>query len=162
MEQSSLRCGKTHSSRTNQTNQRITVLLAEDHGDIRKEQRKLLDAESDFQVVGEAVNGRQAVEMAKKLRPAVVVMDIGMPKLNGLEATRQIRLSVPDAKVLICSAYSDEAYVEQAMEVGAAGYIIKLSSADFLAAAIREVHKGNTFLSPSIAKSFRKRHSAVA
>jgi NarL family two-component system response regulator LiaR len=124
---------------------RITVLLVDDHKDIRIELGKILEAESDIHVVGEAADGKQAVDMAMKLRPAVVVMDIAMPKLNGLEATRLIRQDLPDTKVLICSAYSDMAYVERAMEVGAAGYIIKLTVAKDLVATIRAVQKGETF-----------------
>jgi len=130
----------------------ITVLLAEDHMLVREGLRKLLEAESDIEVVGEAANGRQAVEMTRKLRPAVVIMDIAMPLLNGLEATRQIRQAVPDTKVLILSAHSDDAYVERVTALGAAGYLIKQTSAHFLCEAIREVQKGNTFFSPAVAK----------
>ena len=90
--------------------------------------------------------------LTKKLRPAVVVMDIAMPLLNGLEATRQILQAVPATKVLILSAHSDEAYVEQVTALGAAGYLIKQTSAHFLSAAIRAVDKGNTFFSPTIAR----------
>ncbi len=133
------------------------VLLVDDHKDMRTELRKILDVTSDIQVVGEAADGKQAVEMAKKHRPSVVVMDIAMPKLNGLEATRLIRQGLPDTKVLICSAHSDEGYVERAMAVGAAGYINKLTVAEVLVTATREVQKGNTFLSPAIAKRFKKR-----
>ncbi len=132
---------------------RITVLLAEDHMIVREGLRKLLEGESDIEVVGEAATGRQAVEMTRKLRPAVVVMDIAMPLLNGLEATRQIRQAIPDAKVLILSAHSDDAYVESVTALGAVGYLIKQTSAQFLSEAIREIQKGNTFFSPSIAKS---------
>ncbi|MEI6644871.1 MAG: response regulator transcription factor [bacterium] len=124
---------------------RITVLLVDDHKDIRTELRKLLEAESDIHVVGEAANGKQAVDMVKKFRPSVVVMDIAMPKLNGLEATRQILQGLPATRVLICSAYSDIAFIESALEVGAAGYIIKLTVAKDLVAAIRAVQKGETF-----------------
>jgi len=134
---------------------RITVLLAEDHLIVREGLRKLLEAEHDIEVVGEAATGRQAVNMTRKLRPAVVVMDIAMPLLNGLEATRQICQSVPDAKVLILSAHSDDAYVERVTALGAVGYLIKQTSSHFLSEAIREVQKGNTFFSPSIAKRFR-------
>ena len=130
----------------------ITVLLAEDHEVVRQGLRKLLEAEADIEVVGEATNGRQAVQLTKRLRPAVVVMDIAMPLLNGLEATRQVRLALPDTKVLILSAHSDDAYVEQATTVGAVGFLLKQTSADVLASAIREVQKGNTFFSPSIGK----------
>jgi DNA-binding NarL/FixJ family response regulator len=101
-------------------------------------------------VVGEAETGRQAVELTKQLRPAVVVMDIAMPLLNGLEATRQILKAAPDAKVLILSAHSDDAYVEQVTTLGARGYLLKQTSAHVLSKAVREVQKGNTFFSPSI------------
>ena len=132
---------------------RITVLLAEDHTVVREGLRALLEAEGDIQVVGEAATGREAVELARKLRPAVVVMDIAMPVLNGLEATRQIHKILPGAKVLILSAHSDEAYVEQVIALGAAGYLLKQTSAHVLSKAVREVQKGNTFFSPSIARS---------
>jgi DNA-binding NarL/FixJ family response regulator len=131
---------------------RITVVLAEDHTVVREGLRTLLEAEGDIQVVGEAETGRQAVKLAKKLRPAVVVMDIAMPLLNGLEATRQILKAVPGAKVLILSAHSDDAYVEQVIALGAAGYLLKQTSAHVLSKAVREVQKGNTFFSPSIAR----------
>jgi DNA-binding NarL/FixJ family response regulator len=130
----------------------ITVLLAEDHMIVREGLRKLLQTESDIEVVGEAETGRQAVELTRKLRPAVVVMDIAMPGLNGLEATRQILKSVPNTKVLILSAHSDDAYVEQATALGARGYLLKQTSAHFLSEAIREVQKGKTFFSPSVAQ----------
>jgi DNA-binding NarL/FixJ family response regulator len=136
---------------------RITVLLAEDHMIVREGLRRLLEAEKDIEVVGEATNGRQAVAMALKLRPAVVVMDIAMPLMNGLEATSQIRKVIPDAKVLVLSAHSDDAYVEKVTALGAAGYLIKQTSAHFLSEAIREIQKGNTFFSPSIAKRLRHR-----
>jgi DNA-binding NarL/FixJ family response regulator len=134
----------------------ITVLLADDHMIVREGLRMLLEAESDIEVVGEATTGRQAVELTRKLQPAVVVMDIAMPLLNGLEATRQIRQAVPEAKVLILSAHSDDAYVEKVMALGAAGYLIKQASAHVLSEAIREVQKGNRFFSPSIAMSLRQ------
>src|SRR5271169_6900789 len=98
---------------------RITVLLAEDHMVVREGFRKLLEAEDDLEVIGEAQTGRQAVELTRKLRPAVVVMDIAMPLLNGLEATRQIRKAIPGARVLMLSAHNDDAYVEQAIAFGA-------------------------------------------
>jgi DNA-binding NarL/FixJ family response regulator len=133
----------------------ITVLLAEDHTVVREGFRKLLDAEDDLEVVGEAETGRQAVALARKLRPAVVVMDIAMPLLNGLEATRQILKAVPGTKVVILSAHSDDAYVEHATELGAAGFLVKQTSSHDLSRAIREVEKGNTFFSPSIDKRLR-------
>src|SRR5207344_2828 len=134
------------------TMKRITVLLAEDHQIVREGFRSLLEHESDIEVVGEAETGRQAVQLTRKLRPSVVVMDIAMPLLNGLEATRQIRKEFPDTKVLILSAHSDDAYVEQVAVLGAAGFLLKQTSSDILAKAIREVQKGNTFFSPSITR----------
>jgi len=131
---------------------RITVLLAEDHVIVREGFRKLLEAEADLDVVGEAQNGRQAVELTRKLFPAVVVMDIAMPLLNGLEATRQIRKSIPNTKVLVLSAHNDDAYVDQAIASGAAGFLLKQTSSHDLSRAIRTVQKGNTFFSPSIAR----------
>jgi len=112
----------------------------------------LLELEKDLQIVGEAEDGRQAVALVKKLRPAVVLMDIAMPLLNGLEATRQIRKDFPDTKVLILSAHSHAAFVKQVTEMGAAGFLLKHTSSAVVATAIREVHKGNTFYSPSISK----------
>src|ERR1044071_10195370 len=107
---------------------RITFLLFEDHKIVREGLRSLLKQERDIEVIGEAETGRQAVAMVKKLRPAVVVMDIAMPQLNGLGATRQIRKDFPDAKVLILSAHSDDAYVEQVAVLGAAGFLLKQTS----------------------------------
>ena len=136
---------------------RITVLLAEDHEIVREGFRKLLEAEADIEVAGEAKTGRQALALAQKLRPAVIVMDIAMPQLNGLEATRQILHLLPATRVLILSAHSDDAYVERALEFGAAGFLLKQASSHDLAKAIREVQKGNSFFSPSIAKRFQSR-----
>jgi DNA-binding NarL/FixJ family response regulator len=112
----------------------------------------LLKHEPDIEVVGEAETGRQAVQLCRKLHPAVVVMDIAMPLLNGLEATRQIRKEFPDIKVLILSAHSDDAYVEQVQTLGAAGFLLKQTSSEVLAKAIREVEKGNAYFSPSISQ----------
>src|SRR5690349_23773144 len=130
----------------------ITVLLAEDHQLVREGFRSLLEHEGDIEVVGEAATGREAVQLTRKLRPAVVVMDIAMPLLNGLEATRQIRKDVPDAKILILSAHSDDAYVEQVAVLGAAGFLLKQTSSHVLATAIREVQKGHTFFSPAVSR----------
>ena len=140
---------------------KITVLLAEDHLIVREGFRGLLKYEPDISIVGEAGTGRQAVQLAKKLRPDVVVMDIAMPQLNGLEATRQILKADPSTKVIVLSAHADDAYVEQATGAGAAGYLIKQASSHALCEAIREVQKGNTFFSPSIDKQL-KRHRGKA
>ena len=135
--------------------EKITVLLADDHTVVRQGLKALLVAEGDIDISGEAGDGRQAVQMAKKLLPDVVVMDIAMPQLNGLEATRQITRSVPSAKVLVLSSYSDDEYVQQLTEAGAAGYLVKQTAANELLKAIREVHRGNAYFSPSIAKRLR-------
>jgi DNA-binding NarL/FixJ family response regulator len=131
---------------------RITVLLAEDHMMVREGFRKMLELENDFEVVGEAQEGRQAVALAIKLRPAVVLMDIAMPRLNGLEATRQVLKAAPATKVLIVSAHSDDAYVKSAAESGAVGFLLKQSSSHVVCEAIREVQKGNKFFSASVSK----------
>ena len=130
----------------------ITILLADDHAIVREGLRALLESESDLEVIAEAKNGRQAVELTKQLHPAVVVMDIAMPQLNGLEATRQILKTLPATKVLILSAHGDDAYVEQANGIGVAGFLIKQASALVLAKAVREVHGGKRFFSPSLTK----------
>src|SRR5437867_6108915 len=134
---------------------KITVLLADDHTVVRQGLRALLVAEGDIDIVGEAENGRQAVQLAKKLLPEVVVMDIAMPVLNGLEATRQITRALPSTKVLILSSYSDDEYVSQLTEAGAAGYLIKQTAANDLLKAIREAQKGNAFFSPAVARRLR-------
>lgn len=131
---------------------RITVLLAEDHGIVREGLRSLLELGSDFEVVGEAETGRQAVELARKLHPTVVVMDIAMPMLNGFEATRQILLAAPDTKVLVLSAHSDDEYVAHMAAVGASGYLVKQNSGQVLVHAIKEVASGRPYFSPSISK----------
>ena len=128
----------------------ITVLLAEDHPIVRHGLRMLLECEADIKVVGEAEDGRQAVQMAQELAPAVIIMDIAMPLLNGLEAAQQIVLAMPGAKVLILSAYSDDAFVHNVLAHGAAGYIAKQTAANILPEAIRRVHAGKPFLSPGI------------
>jgi DNA-binding NarL/FixJ family response regulator len=130
----------------------ITVLLADDHTVVRQGLRVLLEAENDIKVVAEAENGRQAVQLAKRHRPDVVVLDVAMPLLNGLEATRQIIRDAPQSKVLILSSYSDDEYVQELTEQGAMGYLVKQSAANDLLKAVREAQKGNAFFSPSISK----------
>lgn len=136
---------------------RITVLLVDDNRIVRREFRRILEREDDFEVIGEAKNGREAVAMVKNLRPALVLMDVSMPLLNGVDATRQILESVPATNVLMLSVHSDDAYVEEAINSGARGYLIKHNSADHVCLAIREVQKGNTFFSPSISSHIRNR-----
>ncbi len=130
----------------------ITVLLAEDHAIVRQGLCLLLNADGHFIIVGEARTGRDAVEMAQTLRPDVILMDIAMPVLNGLEATRQILAANPAAKIIVLSAHSDDEYIERMSAAGVAGFLEKQTSAEVLTKAIREVAKGNTYFSPSIAK----------
>jgi DNA-binding NarL/FixJ family response regulator len=137
---------------------RITVLLAEDHMIVREGFRKMLELEDDIEVVGEAQDGRQAVAMVKKLCPAVVLMDIAMPLLNGLEATRQILKAIPGTKILILSAHSDDAYVKNAVESGAVGFLLKQTSSHVVCEAIREVQKGKTFFCPAISRRRDRLH----
>jgi DNA-binding NarL/FixJ family response regulator len=135
---------------------RIAVLLVDDHAVVRQGLRALLEAEGDIAVVGEADNGREAVVLAKKILPDLVLMDLAMPGLNGLEATRQIVRNLPSARVLVLTSYGDDDYVTQLLEVGASGYLVKQTAAADLLKAIREVHEGNAFFSPSIAKRLRQ------
>ena len=136
---------------------KTTILLADDNNLVRGEFRKILELEDDLEVVGEAKNGRQAVDMARKLRPALVLMDVAMPMLNGLQAVRLILKAGPATKVLMLSAHGDEAYIVEAINSGARGYLIKQTAADSVCHAIREVQKGNTFFSPSIPIRLHKR-----
>jgi len=131
---------------------RLRVLLADDHNLIRAGLRLVISQEPDFQVVGEAGNGRQAVEMARELKPDVVVMDIGMPDLNGIEACRQILNDVPDSHVVMLSMHSDEGYVLRALKAGARAYLLKDSAEADLARAIRAAAGGKSFFSPAVAK----------
>jgi DNA-binding NarL/FixJ family response regulator len=131
---------------------RVAVLLAEDHAIVRQGLRLLLQADGDIDIVAEAKTGREAIKMTGDLHPEIVVMDVAMPLLNGIQATRQILKSFPGTKVLILSAHSDPEYVEQALKEGASGYVVKQASSDVVTKAIRELHKGKTFFTPSIAK----------
>ena len=135
---------------------KITVLLAEDHMIVREGFRQMLGLEDDIEVVGEAQDGRQAVALARKLHPNVILMDIAMPKLNGLEAARQIIKALPQTRVVMLSAHSDDAYVQNAIESGALGFLLKQTSAHDVCRAIREVHQGKTFFSPSISRHFNR------
>ncbi|MBV7336751.1 response regulator transcription factor [Chloroflexi bacterium TSY] len=131
---------------------KIRVLLAEDHTIMRKGIRSLLDDERDIEVVGEAENGRDAVAQAEALMPDIVVMDHTMPLLNGLEATRQTRKLLPQVRVLILTMHTNEEYVFQFLQAGAAGYLVKQTAPDELVSAIRAIHAGDSFLSPAISK----------
>jgi DNA-binding NarL/FixJ family response regulator len=134
------------------TSMKITVLLAEDHAIVRQGLCGLLKADGHFSIVGEARTGREAVALAHQLRPDVILMDIAMPVLNGLEATRQILTANPAARIVILSAHSDDEYIERMCAAGVAGFLEKQTSAEILTKAIREIALGRTFFSPSIAK----------
>jgi DNA-binding NarL/FixJ family response regulator len=130
----------------------IRVLLAEDHTIVRKGLRSLLDSENGIRVVGEAADGREAIDQVGRLRPDVVVMDIGMPGLNGLESTRQIKKHYPDVQVLILTVHTGDEYVFQILRAGASGYVVKQAAPKELISAIRAVGCGEAFLSPSISR----------
>ncbi len=130
----------------------IRVLLADDHAILRDGIRALLGDEPDMQVVGEADNGRLAVEQARALQPDVVLMDIAMPLLNGLEATRQIARDCPGVRVLILTMHQNEEYVQQVLAAGAAGYVLKHAAGHELVTAIRAVAAGGAFFSPMVAR----------
>jgi len=130
----------------------IRVLLADDHTLIRAGLRMVVTSQPDLTVIGEANDGREAVAMAEKLKPDVVVMDIGMPSLNGIEACRQINDSLPHTRVVMLSMHSDEGYVLRALKAGAKGYLLKDSAEADLANAIRAVVAGKSFFSPAVGK----------
>lgn len=141
---------------------RITLLLAEDHVFVREGFRKMLELEADFEVIGEAQDGRQAVALARKLRPDVVIMDIAMPLLNGLEATRRLIKEFPALKVIMLSAHNDEAYVLNADESGAMGFLGKQISSGEVCKAIRLVHAGKKFFEARHGHGFDSRSSERA
>jgi DNA-binding NarL/FixJ family response regulator len=130
----------------------IRVLLADDHTIVRQGVRLCLEAMGDIEVVAEAEDGQIAVQLANQLRPDVAVVDLTMPRLNGVEAIRQIRRDLPDTEVVVLSVHDSEPYVVQALRAGAAGYVLKRNAATELAAAIRAAHDGQAYLHPSIAR----------
>ena len=129
---------------------KLGVLLADDHTLIRAGLRMVVDAQPDLSVIAEADNGRDAVAMAQALKPDVVVMDIGMPSLNGIEAAGQIRASLPDTQIVMLSMHSDEGYVLRALKAGAKAYLLKDSAEADLARAIRAAAAGKSFFSPAV------------
>jgi DNA-binding NarL/FixJ family response regulator len=130
----------------------MKILLADDHNVLRKGLRRILEEQPDLEVVGEASDGREAVALCNQLHPDIVVMDIAMPLMNGLEATRQILQRSSEVNVLILSMYSDENYVVQVLRAGARGYLLKDTAEEDLITAVRAVAKGQPFFSPKIAK----------
>lgn len=131
---------------------KIRILLADDHTVMRSGLRALLERQPGFQVVAEAANGRETVELAESCTPDVAVVDIAMPKLNGIDAVRQMTTKLPRIAVVILSMHSDESYVLRALKAGARGYLLKDSPETDLISAIRAVHDGKAFFSPAISK----------
>ncbi|AKC81682.1 LuxR family transcriptional regulator [Verrucomicrobia bacterium IMCC26134] len=129
---------------------KITVLIAEDHVVVRQGLCSLLNADGDFKIAGEAKDGREAVNLAASLRPDVILLDIGMPFLNGIDAARQILAAQPAARVIILSAHNEDEYVSRAVDIGAQGFLEKQTSSEILAKAIRTVAGGQPFFSPAI------------
>ena len=128
------------------------IVLADDHAILREGIRALLEDQSDMTVIGEAADGRKAVELARDLSPDIIVMDIGMPLLNGLEATRQIKHNFPQVSVLVLTMHDNEEYVSQILAAGASGYVLKRAASSELVTAIRAVAAGQSFLSPAVTK----------
>ena len=135
----------------------IRILLAEDHTVVRESIREALQRETEFKVVDEASNGEEAVKLASELRPDVILMDISMPGLNGIDATKQIKAICPSVAVLILSAYDDEQYIFSVLSAGAAGYLLKDVGVADLVEAIRTVYRGDSVLYPTIAKKVLQR-----
>jgi len=129
---------------------RTTILLVDDHAVVRQGFRMILSAEPDFEVVGEAANGREAIGLAESLRPDVVLMDVSMPELNGIEATRRIVTDAPRTRVLALSMHRDTVYVREILRAGASGYLLKEAGDHDLLTAIRAVAQGQGYLSPAV------------
>ena len=132
--------------------QPIRVLLADDHVILRQGTAELLRKEADIEVIGEADDGQQAIDLTMRLRPEIIVMDVRMPVLSGIEATRRIREALPEVQVLVLTAYDDDQYVFSLMQAGASGYLLKTAPVSELVKAIRLVKSGESPLDPSIAR----------
>ena len=138
----------------------IRVMLVDDHALVREGTRRLLETESDVEVVAEAASGEEAIEAAQRLRPGIAIMDIAMPGMGGIEATRAIKESCPETAVLVLSAYDDEPYLIALLEAGAAGFLLKNVHGQELINAIRAVSRGESVLQPSLAEKIMRRLSA--
>ena len=129
---------------------KLRIILADDHKMVREGLKSLVNSQPDMGVVGEADNGRAAIALARELKPDVVVMDVSMPELNGLEATEKLMQSYPEIKVLTLTRHADDSYLQQLLRAGASGYVLKLSAADELVRAVRAVVAGNIYLDPEM------------
>src|SRR3954453_5318719 len=132
---------------------RTRILLVDDHAVVRQGFKMILDAQSDMEIVGEAGNGREAVELAEQLKPDVVVMDVAMPELNGIEATRRLASSLPHTRVVALSMHKDSVYVREILRAGARGYLLKDSPAGALVPPVRAVAPGQSYLSPAVSNA---------
>jgi DNA-binding NarL/FixJ family response regulator len=132
---------------------RIRILLADDHAVVRQGFKMILAEQPDMEIIGEAGNGREVVELAERLRPDVVVMDVAMPELNGIEATRRLRESMPHTRVVALSMHKDSVYVREILRAGARGYLLKDSMAADLVSAVRTVAAGEGYLSPGVSNA---------
>jgi two-component system response regulator NreC len=132
--------------------EKIRVFLVDDHTVVRQGLRRILESDEEIEIVGEAGDGRTAIDLVQKLRPHVVVMDVAMPELNGIEATRQILKRVEGAKVLVLSMHGDDVYVRQALKAGARGYLLKDSEDLDLIKAVKAIRAGGSFFSPPVSK----------
>jgi len=138
----------------------IRILLADDHTIVRQGLARLLEEQPDLKIVGEAINGQAVVDKALELVPDIIIMDIAMPLLNGIEAAKRVRKILPDCKILILSMYSHEHYIHQLLETGISGYLLKDSSGQDIINAIKAAMKNETFLSPSISQKIEESHLA--
>jgi two-component system response regulator NreC len=135
---------------TDQGHARIRILVADDHTLVRSGLRLILSAQPDFELVGEAATGEETIARARELRPDILLLDIGMPGMNGLEAARSIREEFPDIRIVVLTMYDDEAYLQQFLQIGAAGYVMKQAADTELVSAIRAVQRGESFIHPSL------------
>ena len=141
---------------------KITIVIADDHAVVRQGTRSLLEKEEDLEVVGEAGDGEEAVSLIERTKPDVAIIDIAMPKLNGVEVTRRIKPHCPSTAVLILTAYDDDEYVFALLEAGAAGYLLKDVDSREVVGAVRAVHAGESVLHPAIARKVIGRFTSLA
>lgn len=143
------------------SNGKIPVVIADDHTFIREALQSVLGRDGSIEIVGEADNGRRAVEIVAEKKPAIVLMDVGMPHLNGLAAARQMREILPSVKVILLTAFGTDQYIQQVIDAGIEGYLLKDSPSNLLTHAVHEVAKGNTFHSPAIARRMRNIYDEI-